>query len=138
MIRRSASIALTTLMALPVAGLINQLSINPAMAQTSRCNLNVQPGQSAYSRGTNIAVRFHVTQNGHPVANTPVLVQETYYHEFRKRTEQRILTQTQTNHEGGFTLRYEVPREVFKDKVSLLFVNPVAGGCSRSFVIPIG
>ncbi|BAY23131.1 peptidase M48 Ste24p [Calothrix sp. NIES-2100] len=39
MICRSASIALTTLLSLPVSGLISQLSINPVAAQTNRCTL---------------------------------------------------------------------------------------------------
>ncbi|RUT08292.1 hypothetical protein DSM106972_014600 [Dulcicalothrix desertica PCC 7102] len=136
--RRSASIALTTLLALPVAAILSQLTINPAVARSNRCNLTIQPNSSRYPRGANLSIRFEVRQNGHPVANTPVLVQESFYHEFSKRTEQRILTQTVTNHHGAFTLNYQVPVEVFKDKVNLSFVNPVASGCSSSYIIPIG
>lgn len=136
--RRSASIALTTLLALPMAGILNQLTINPAVAQSNRCSLTIQPNKARYGRLEYVSFRFEVRRNGHPVDNTPVLVQETFYHELTKKTEQQILTQTQTNHRGAFTLRYQVPGEKFKDKVSLSFVNPVAGGCSSSFVIPIG
>ena len=135
---RSTSIALATLLALPIAATLSQLTINPAVAQSNRCRLIIQPSQDRYSRGTNLSIRFEVKRNGYAVDNTPVLVQESFYHEFEKKTKQRRLAQGQTNHQGSFTLQYQVPPEQFKDKVNLSFVNPVADGCSRSYIIPIG
>ena len=134
----STSIALAALLTLPVAGILSQLTINPAVAQSNRCRLTIHPNQPRYPRGQNISIHFEVKRNGHPVANTPVLVQESFYHEFEKKTKQSRLAQGQTNHQGSFTLQYQVPPEQFKDKVNLSFVNPVAGGCSRSYIIPIG
>ncbi len=135
---RSTSIALATLLALPIATTLSQLTINPAVAQSNRCSLSIQPNKSRYARGEYISINFEVKRNGHPVDNTSVLVQESFYHEFEKKTKQRRLAQGQTNHQGSFTLQYQVSPEQFKDKVNLSFVNPVAGGCSRSFIIPIG
>jgi hypothetical protein len=135
---RFTATALTALSVVSIAGTLSQLTINPAVAQSNRCSLTIHPSQSRYLREKYISIHFEVKRNGHPVDNTPVLVQESFYHEFEKKTKQRRLAQGQTNHQGSFTLQYQVPPEVFKDKVNLSFVNPVNGGCSRSYIIPIG
>ncbi len=112
--------------------------ISPAVAQSNRCSLSIQPNKSRYGNSENISIRFEVKQNGQPVDNTPVVLQESFYHEFEKKTKQRKLTQGRTDHRGAFTLWFQIPPEVFKDKITLSFINPVSGGCSRSFMVPIG
>ena len=138
MISRSVSIAQTALLAFPIAGFISQMPINPVVAQSNRCILNVKPNQTRYPRGQKLSVRVQVRRNRQPVVNTPLLIQQIYSRETDKKTIQTTLAQTKTNSRGAFTLRYRVPKDPLKDKVTLVFVNPVPGGCSKAFVIPIG
>ncbi|MBD2028200.1 hypothetical protein [Leptolyngbya sp. FACHB-711] len=140
MMRYSSQIVLAALLALPFAGAIASFPSGIEAAQAAnRVQLSVSPGQSRYPRGTDVRVTTKVLgNNSRPIAGAPLLIQEIFFNSARQRTEQRTITSTTTNHEGAFTLNYRVPEDPNKDKVTLVFVNPVANGGSNSWVIPIG
>lgn len=140
MIRQTTTVCLAALLALPLAGAINQMIPGAEVAQAAnRVNLSISPKVTRYFRGTQIKIMVQVRGGDrNPLAGTPLLVQEIYYDSARRRTVERTLTTTITNHEGRFVLNYQVPNDPNKDKVTLVFVNPVPNGDSASFVIPIG
>lgn len=140
MIRQSTTICLAALLALPFAGAINQMVPGADIAQAAnRVNLSISPNADRYPRGKQLRITVQVRgENRAPLVGTLLLVQEIYYDSARRRTVERTLTTTTTNHEGRVVLDYQVPLDPNKDKVTLVFVNPVANGDSASFVIPIG
>ncbi len=140
MTHRAAHLSLLLLSFVPVAGLVSHLPLGSEVAQAAnRVRLSIQPNQSRYLRGTPLQINAQVLgSDRRPLAGAPLLVQEIYYDSGRRRTVERTLTTTATNASGTFTLNYRVPTDPNKDKVTLVFVNPVADGDSASFVIPIG
>lgn len=140
MMRYSSQVILAALLALPFAGAIAHFPSGIEAAQAAnRVQLSVNPNQSRYPRGTDVKIVSRVLgSDGKPVVGAPLLIQEIFFNSARQRTEQRTITSTTTNHEGSFTLNYRVPEDPNKDKVTLVFVNPVTDGGSNSWVIPIG
>ncbi|HEY9702360.1 MAG TPA: hypothetical protein V6C58_07935 [Allocoleopsis sp.] len=141
MIRHFATLSLAAVMALPLTGVINQVVPESAVAQAkkNRVILSVSPQQSRYPRGTMLRIQAEVLgSNNKPLAGTPILVQEIYYDSGRRKSVDRTLVSSVTNHSGQFVLNYTVPTDPNKDKITLTFVNPVGNGDSTAFVIPIG
>ena len=140
MTRRAAHLSLLLLSFVPIVGIVSHLPLGSEVAQAAnRVRLSIQPDQSRYPRGTQLQINAQVLgSDRRPLAGTPLLVQEIYYDSGKRRTVERTLTTTATNASGTFTLNYQVPTNPNKDKVTLVFVNPVTGGDSASFVIPIG
>lgn len=138
--RQFAHLCLTALMVLPLAGMISQ---SPPLTEVAHAanqvKLTINPNQSRYPRGEQLRITAQVFGNGRKlVQGTPILVQEIYFDSGRRRTVERKLASAVTDANGMFTLNYQVPTDPNKDKVTLVFVNPVSDGDSTSFVIPIG
>ena len=138
--RQITHLCLTALMALPLAGIISQSPpVTEAAHAANRVRLTVNPEQSRYSRGEELRIKVQVLGGDRKVVSgTPLLVQETYYDSARRQTVDRRLANATTDSAGNFTLRYRIPTNPNRDKITLTFVNPVPNGDSASFVIPIG
>jgi hypothetical protein len=142
MISRISHLFLLPLFLVPMVGIVSHLPLGAEVAQAAKTNqvkLSIQPQQPRYARETWLKINVQVFGGDRKLlAGTPLLVQEIYYDSNTRRTVERTIANTVTNRNGTFTLNYQVPPEANKDKVTLVFVNPVAGGDSTSFVIPIG
>lgn len=138
--RQLTHFCLTALMVLPLAGIISQSPpVTEVAHAANRVKLTVSPEQSRYTRGKQLKITVQVLGGDRKVVpGTPLLIQETYFDSARRRTVERRLASTATDTRGTFTLNYQVPEDPNKDKVTLTFVNPVQGGDSTAFVIPIG
>ncbi len=135
-----AKFMLVGLIATATAGVVN---LSPPATEVAQANnsigLSISPNQSRYPRGTELRIIATVkSADGQRLANTPVLVVETFYNSGTRRTEQRTLGQFTTNSAGRITINYRISTDPNQDKVTLNFVNPIASGGAAAFVIPIG
>lgn len=135
-----AKFMLVGLLATATASVVN---LSPPATQVAQANnsiqLSISPSQSRYPRGAELRITAIVkSADGQRLANTPVLVVETFYNSGTRRTEQRNLGQFTTNNAGRIAIDYRISIDPNKDKITLNFVNPIASGGAAAFVIPIG
>lgn len=135
-----AKFMLVGLIATATASVVN---LSPPATKVAQANnsiqLSISPNQSRYPRGTELRITATVrSADGQRLANTPVLVVETFYNSGTRRTEQRNLGQFTTNNAGRIAIDYRISTDPNQDKVTLNFVNPIASGGAAAFVIPIG